>query len=125
MRDNFEKHRATIDRAADQMNEQKKRRYQIILTWSSSRRLRQLFQRWRSKTEMVLGERSVYGRLRAAEEANATYQKKIKELESALEIASLHVEVKKSIRYGGLYSSPIKTYDHTEIESKTGLFGVA
>ena len=119
MRDNFESHQATMNKAADQMKEQENRRYQIIRTWSSTKRLRQLFQRWKSKTEMVLGVSSVYGRLRAAEEAIVEYQRKIKELGDALEIASLHVEVKKSIRYGGLYSSPMRANGSGRMEEKT------
>lgn len=101
----YKDHESILSEANAATKVQVDHRYNVIVTWGNLKRLRTLFQRWKAATEMVSGVSSVYGRLRAAESANDVLREKIKKLENALETAAMHIDIKKSIRPGGLYAS--------------------
>ena len=91
----YRNHKLSIDNAQKNINLTKMLRYQYIIRVGDKERLRQLFKRWKENAEMVLGKRSIYDRIRIAENANAELQRKIKKLKEALEKASMHINVQK------------------------------
>ena len=91
----YRNHKLSIDNAQKNINLTKMLRYQYIIRVGDKERLRQLFKRWKENAEMVLGKRSIYDRIRIAENANAELQRKIKKLKEALQKASMHINVQK------------------------------
>ena len=116
----YKDHERIVSKANAATKVQLDNRYNVIVTWGNLKRLRTLFQRWKATTEMVSGVSSVYGRLRAAESANDILREKVKKLENALETAAMHIDIKKSIRPGGLYASPMGQSGkmHVEFEER-------
>ena len=91
----YRNHKVSIDNAQKNINLTKMLRYQYIIRVGDKERLRQLFKRWKENAEMVLGKRSIYDRIRIAENANSELQRKIKKLKEALQKASMHINVQK------------------------------